>query len=114
MYRLESGDLVATLPIFVASIQVLNADKYPEDEDDDEDVSIIRYVHAMLESFALVPFTQILGKTMQDCMQMVQAAQAELRTPDADIYFEMSVQRNVLSRMDTDIRAESWSAVADR
>jgi hypothetical protein len=47
----------------------------------------MRYVHHILESFALVPITQTLGQTKR--MQLVEAAQEELRTPNADIYFEM-------------------------
>lgn len=65
------------------------ADQIPEDDDDDEDVSVMRYVHDMLKSFALVPFMLDPNRTLQDCMGIVEAAQAELRTPDAGIFFEM-------------------------
>lgn len=66
-----------------------SADWCPEDDDDDEDVSVIRYVHDMLESVALIPFTRSLGWDMERCMRVVGAAQAELRTPNADISFEL-------------------------
>lgn len=49
----------------------------------------MRYVHSMLESFALVPFPKDPDRTLEDCRAVVKAAQAELRAPDADIFFQM-------------------------
>lgn len=61
----------------------------PEKENDDGSASVIHYVHGILSSFALVPFTQIPGWTLQRCRDTVQAAQAELRAKHNDIFFKL-------------------------
>lgn len=43
-------------------------------------------VSEMLESFALVPFTRVLGKTQSECESIVRAAREELETEEARIY----------------------------
>lgn len=65
------------------------ADESPEDDHDEGPASMIRYVHDILSSFAFVPFTQALKWSPEECMEVVQAAQAELRTRDADIFFNL-------------------------
>lgn len=65
------------------------ADESPEDDHDEGPASMIRYVHGILSSFAFVPFTQALKWSPEKCMEVVQAAQAELRTRDANIFFEL-------------------------
>ena len=52
-------------------------------------MSVVRYVHDILESFALATFTRLVGWDMERCMQVVRAAQAELRTPNAEISFQL-------------------------
>jgi hypothetical protein len=60
-----------------------------EGDDNDEEDRVLDYVDGILESFALIPFTQTLHWSMERCMQVVQAAQAELRAPSAEIYFQL-------------------------
>jgi hypothetical protein len=47
------------------------------------------YVLGILESFALVPFRRHLGWDSARSMDVIQAAQTELQTPDARITFEL-------------------------
>jgi hypothetical protein len=52
---------------------------------------VFLYVQGILKSFALDPFIRILNRSRRQCMDVVQAAQAELRTPAANITFELFV-----------------------
>lgn len=65
------------------------ADESPEDDRDEGPASMISYVHGILSSFAFVPFTQALKLSPEECMDVVQAAQAELRTRNANIFFKL-------------------------
>jgi hypothetical protein len=66
-----------------------STNKCLEEEHDDGSASVIRYVHGILSSFALVPFTQVPGWNLQRCRDVVQAARAELRTRNKDIFFKL-------------------------
>ena len=69
------------------------ADECPEDEHDDGPASPIRYVYSILSSLTFAPFTTALAKTRdwspEQCRNVVEAAQAELRTRSADVFFKL-------------------------
>lgn len=46
----------------------------------------VRAVSEMLASFAIMPFTAVLGMSTTRCAQMVRDAQAELLKPNVKIY----------------------------
>lgn len=52
----------------------------------------VELVSQMLESFALMPFTRVLRKSLEECKQMVQDARAELELPNARIYNRLYVE----------------------
>lgn len=74
------------------SLWLLETDRLLEvlDEDNGDSGSAgMRYVHGILESFAMVPFTRQLEWSLEETMQVVRAAQTELRIPDAKISFKL-------------------------
>lgn len=68
------------------------ADEHPEDEHDEGPASVVRYVYGILSSLTFAPFTTALaarGWSPEHCRNVVQAAQTELRTRNANIFFKL-------------------------
>jgi hypothetical protein len=74
------------------SLLLLLADWLLADEDKEGSAGdVFLYVQGILESFALDPFIRKLEWSKQQRMDVVQAAQAELRIPGANITFGLIV-----------------------